>query len=177
MNNVNLVGRHAKDPELRYTANGTAVCNFTLAVRNPFDKEGNADFIDCVAWGTGAELVAENHVKGNMMGVEGRISKRNYENNEGNMVYVTEVNVNSITLIQTKDYAEQQNNKGNNGNGNNKNNGSGNSNGNNKNNGNGNNKNNGNNNNLNNGNGNNNNGNSNSNRNSGNGNRNNRQNL
>jgi single-strand DNA-binding protein len=120
MNQVSLIGRFAKDPELRYIASGTAICNFTLAVRNPFDKDGNADFIQCVAWGNGAELVAEKHVKGNMIGVDGRISTRNYENNEGQRVYVTEVNVNSIHLIQTKDYAENQQNyqNGNNDNGN-----------------------------------------------------------
>jgi single-strand DNA-binding protein len=137
MNSVSLVGRFAKDPELRYSATGTAICNFTLAVRNPFDKEGNADFIQCVAWGSGAELVAEKHEKGNMIGVDGRIATRNYENNEGQRVYVTEVNVNSIHLIQTKDYAENQNNGNGNGNGN-KNNGNGNGNKNNGSNGNGN---------------------------------------
>jgi single-strand DNA-binding protein len=126
MNNVSLVGRFAKDPELRYTPNGKAVANFTLAVRNPFDPDGNADFIQCVAWGAGAELIAEKHEKGNMIGVDGRISTRNYENNEGRTVYVTEVNVNSIHLIQTKDYAENQQNDSNKGNKGNTNKGNGN---------------------------------------------------
>lgn len=130
MNNVNLIGRHSKDPELRYSDSGTAICNFTLAVRNPYDKEGNADFIQCVAWGSGAELVAEKHVKGNMMGVDGRIATRNYQNKDDITVYVTEVNVNAIHLIQTKDYAENQQNGNNNGNGNSNNgNGNGNRNG------------------------------------------------
>lgn len=126
MNNVSLVGRFTKDPELRYSASGTAICNFTLAVRNPFDKENEADFIQCVAWQNGAELIADKHVKGNLIGIEGRITTRNYENNEGQRVYVTEVNVNQIHLIQTKDYAENQNN----GNNDNSNNGNGNGNGN-----------------------------------------------
>lgn len=144
MNSVSLIGRFAKEPELRFSASGTAICNFTLAVRNPFDKEGNADFIQCVAWGSGAELIAEKHTTGNMIGVDGRISTRHYENNDNQRVYVTEVNVNSIHLIQTKDAAEQQNsntnnsssngnnrntgnrNNSSNGNGNNRNNGSGN---------------------------------------------------
>lgn len=122
MNNVNLIGRFAKDPDLRYTPNGTAVCNFTLAVRNPYDKDGNADFIQCVAWGTVAELIAEKHEKGNMIGVDGRIQTRSYENSDGYTVYVTEVNVSSIHLIQTKDYEQNDkgNNRNNNGNRNNK---------------------------------------------------------
>ena len=125
MNNVSLIGRFVKDPELRYTPTGKAVSNFTLAVRNPFDPE-NADFIQCVAWGVGAELIAEKHEKGNMVGVDGRIQTRNYENNEGQRVYVTEVNVNSIHLIQTKDSGDYQNDNGGNTNGNNRNNGNGN---------------------------------------------------
>jgi single-strand DNA-binding protein len=103
MNTVSLIGRFARDPVLLYSQNGTAICNFTLAVRNPF-KENEADFIRCVAWGNVAELVAEKHEKGNMIGVEGRIATRSYENNEGNKVFVTEVNINSIHFIQTKDF-------------------------------------------------------------------------
>lgn len=112
MNTVSLIGRFARDPELRYSQSGTAICNFVLAVRNPFSKENEADFIQCVAWGNAAELVAEKHEKGNMVGVDGRIATRSYENNEGNMVYVTEVNVNSIHLIQTKDYDDNQKGNG-----------------------------------------------------------------
>lgn len=117
MNTVSLIGRFARDPELRYSQNGTAICNFVLAVRNPFSKENEADFIRCVAWGNVAELVAEKQEKGNMIGVDGRIATRSYENNEGNTVYVTEVNVNSIHFIQTKDY-DGNSNGNSNGNGN-----------------------------------------------------------
>lgn len=113
MNNVSLIGRFSKDPELNYTQSGKAVCNFTLAVRNPFNKDGDADFIQCVSWGAAAELIAENHEKGNMIGVDGRIQTRNYENNDGFTVWVTEVNVDSVHLIQTKDYADQQKGNGN----------------------------------------------------------------
>lgn len=121
MNKVSLIGRFTKDPELKYTPNGTAVCSFTLAVRNPYNKDNDADFIQCVAWQAGAELIAENHEKGNMIGVDGRISTRNYENNEGVRVYVTEVNISEIHLIQTKDYADNQNGNGNNDNNSNRN--------------------------------------------------------
>lgn len=103
MNNVNLIGRFAKDPDLRYSASGTAICNFVLAVRNPYKDDGDgADFISCVAWQGVAELVAENHEKGNMIGVTGRLQTRSYEDNEGIMRYVSEVNVESIHFIQTR---------------------------------------------------------------------------
>lgn len=103
MNNVNLIGRFAKDPDLRYSASGTAICNFVLAVRNPYKDDGDgADFISCVAWQGVAELVAENHEKGNMIGVSGRLQTRSYEDNEGIMRYVSEVNVESIHFIQTR---------------------------------------------------------------------------
>lgn len=101
MNNVNLIGRFAKDPDLRYSASGTAICNFVIAVRNPYKDDDGADFISCVAWQRVAELVAENHEKGNMIGVTGRLQTRSYEDNEGIMRYVSEVNVESIHFIQT----------------------------------------------------------------------------
>lgn len=126
MNVVNLIGRLARDPELRFTPSGTAVANFTLAVRNPFKEEGEgADFINCVAWQKGAELVAEHHEKGNMIGVEGRLQTRDYERDDGSRVYVTEVNVERIHFIQTKNYnanGDNGNTKTNKPNGNNRNN-------------------------------------------------------
>jgi single-strand DNA-binding protein len=118
MNNVSLVGRFSADPELRYTDSGKAVCSFTLAVRNPFDPDGNADFIRCVAWGQAGEMIAEQK-KGTMIGVTGRIRPRSYENNEGQTVYTTEVIVNDITFTQSREQSEQQGNRSNNNNNNN----------------------------------------------------------
>lgn len=106
MNIVGLIGRFARDPELRYTDTGKAVCSFTLAVRNPFTPD-NADFISCVAWEARAELLAELKT-GTQIGVAGRISTRNYENNEGKRVYVTEVNVSDITFVEKKEPEQQQ---------------------------------------------------------------------
>lgn len=134
MNSTNLTGRHSKEPELRYTNNGTAVCNFTLAVRNPYNKENNVDFIPCVAWGAAAELVAEKHVTGNMMGITGRIQTRSYQNDEDRTIYVTEVNASEIHLIQTKDYEENRENYNNGSNSNTSGNGKGSNNQQNKNN-------------------------------------------
>lgn len=105
MNIVGLIGRFVRDPELRYTETGKAVCSFTLAVRNPFDPD-NADFISCVAWEKRGELIAEMKT-GALIGVAGRINTRNYENNEGKRVYITEVNVSDITFIQPKENAPE----------------------------------------------------------------------
>lgn len=116
MNSVNLIGRLARDPELRYTQSGTAVCSFVLAVRNPYkqDEDGNygADFINCVAWQTPAEMIAESHQKGDLLAISGRIQTRSYENNDGEMVWVTEVNAENIHFIKPKE-DDQDDPKGN----------------------------------------------------------------
>jgi len=107
MNSVNLVGRLARDPDLRYTPNGTAVCSFVLAVRNPFrlDDDGNptADFINCVVWQKPAEMFADGHRKGDQVAVSGRLQTRSYENDDGQMVWVTEVNVENLHFIKPKE--------------------------------------------------------------------------
>lgn len=104
MNNVSLIGRFTRDPELRYTPSGTAVINGNLAVtRNFKNAQGNyeADFINVVAWRKTAELIAEHFRKGDMIGLNGRIQTRNYEK-DGRKVYVTEVVAENITFIQNK---------------------------------------------------------------------------
>lgn len=94
LNQVVLIGRLTKDPELRYTPSGVAVAQFTLAVDRPFTNqngEREADFIPIVVWKAVAENVANYVKKGHQVAVTGRIQVRNYENNEGRRVYVTEV--------------------------------------------------------------------------------------
>lgn len=94
INRVVLIGRLTKDPELRYTPNGVAVATFTLAVNRIFANqsgEREADFINCVVWRKQAENMANYLRKGSLTGIEGRIQTRNYENQEGKRVYVTEV--------------------------------------------------------------------------------------
>ena len=116
MNSVNLVGRLARDPELRYTQSGTAVCSFVLAVRNPYkqDEDGNygADFINCVAWQVPAELIAETHRKGDQLAISGRIQTRSYENNDGETVWVTEVNAESVHFIKPKEDVDDEERNG-----------------------------------------------------------------
>ncbi|MTD31209.1 single-stranded DNA-binding protein [Planomicrobium sp. YIM 101495] len=105
INRVVLVGRLTKDPELRYTPNGVANCNFTLAVNRTFANaqgEREADFINCVTWRKQAENTANFLKKGSLAGVEGRIQTRNYENNEGKRVYVTEVVADSVQFLEPR---------------------------------------------------------------------------
>ena len=105
INRVVLVGRLTKDPELRYTPNGVAACNFTLAVNRTFSNaqgEREADFINCVTWRKQAENTANFLKKGSLAGVEGRIQTRNYENSEGRRVYVTEVVADSVQFLEPR---------------------------------------------------------------------------
>jgi len=103
MNNVVLIGRLVRDPDMRYTASGTAVTTFTLAVDRPFSNnkgEKEADFIPVVVWRQLAEACANNLTKGRMVAVQGRIQTRNYENTEGRKVYVTEVVADVVRFLE-----------------------------------------------------------------------------
>jgi len=111
INNVVLVGRLTKDPDLRYTANGTGVATFTLAVnRNFTNQSGNreADFINCVIWRKTAETLANYARKGTLLGVTGRIQTRSYENQQGQRVYVTEVVAENFQLLESRSANEQR---------------------------------------------------------------------
>ncbi|SFH81888.1 single-stranded DNA-binding protein [Pisciglobus halotolerans] len=111
INNVVLVGRLTKDVDLRYTSNGTAVASFTLAVNRQYTNqsgEREADFINCVAWRKTAETLANFTKKGSLVGVEGRIQTRNYENQQGQRVYVTEVVANTFTMLESKSVTDQR---------------------------------------------------------------------
>lgn len=108
MNCVSLIGRLARDPELRYAQTGTAMCRFTIAVDRRMNKQKKAeaeannqptaDFISCTAFNQTAELIANYHKKGSQIGVEGRIQTGSYEK-DGRTIYTTDVIVNSITFI------------------------------------------------------------------------------
>lgn len=114
MNNVSLIGRLTKDPDLRYTSSGMAVATFSLAVQRSFrnkDGEYEADFINCVCWNKSGETLANHVRKGQRIGVTGRIQTRNYENEQGNRVYVTEVVVEGFTFLEKKNDS-QGNNQG-----------------------------------------------------------------
>ena len=108
MNNVILVGRLTRNPELRTvnTMNGTnTTCSFTIAVSRQFSNqngEREADFINCVVWGKQADNLCKYCTKGSQIGVQGRVQTRSYENDEGKTIYVTEILVSSITFLNTK---------------------------------------------------------------------------
>jgi single-strand DNA-binding protein len=99
MNQVVLIGRLCADPELRYTNNGTAVANFTLAVDRRYSKEKQADFINIVAWKAQAENCAKYIAKGSQVAVEGRIQTRKYQDREGNNRTAFEVVANSVQFL------------------------------------------------------------------------------
>ncbi|SDX00134.1 single-stranded DNA-binding protein [Paenibacillus sp. CF384] len=105
LNRVILIGRLTKDPEMRYTPAGVAVTQFTLAVDRPFTSGGQnereADFIPIVTWRQLAETCANYLRKGRLTAVEGRIQVRNYENNEGKRVYVTEIIADNVRFLES----------------------------------------------------------------------------
>ena len=104
MNTCVLIGRTTRDIDLRRTGNGTAVASFTLAVNRDFKTNDGqeADFIQCVAWKKTAELLEQYVHKGDRIAVNGSIRTRNYEDSHGRTVYVTEVLVNHVEFIETK---------------------------------------------------------------------------
>lgn len=115
INNVTLIGRLTKDPDLKYTGNGTAVATFTLAVNRNFTNqsgEREADFINCVIWRKPAETLANYAKKGVLIGVTGRIQTRSYDNQQGQKVYVTEVIADNFQLLESKKADSSQNTQG-----------------------------------------------------------------
>ena len=103
MNKVILIWRLTKDPELRFTPSGVAVCTVTLAVdRKVFskDQEKGTDFIQIIIWGKQAEATANYISKGCKFGVCGRIQTRNYNDKDGNRKYVTEVVADEVSFIE-----------------------------------------------------------------------------
>lgn len=110
INSVVLVGRLTRDPELRYTPSGAAVASFTVAIDRRFtNQQGQreADFINCVMWRKAAENFANFTHKGSLVGIEGRIQTRSYENQQGQRVYVTEVLAENFSLLESKAESER----------------------------------------------------------------------
>lgn len=105
MNKALLVGRITKDLELKKTDSGKVFLYFNVAVNRPFTNaqgEREADFVNCVVWGKTAENMATYVGKGSLIGVEGRIQTRNYENQQGTRVYVTEVVAENVQFLESK---------------------------------------------------------------------------
>ena len=111
MNNVTLIGRLTRDPEVRYTSNTQmAVARFTIAVDRQFKRDGEptADFIPIVAFGKTAELCERFISKGRQVAVEGRIQTGSYTNKDGNKVYTTDVVANRVEFLEWGDRPQGQ---------------------------------------------------------------------
>ncbi len=115
MNKVILIGRLARDPEMRTTMSGTNVTRFTLAVSRPFqDQNGErgADFINCVAWRRQAENIAKYCTKGSQVAIEGRIQTGSYDAQDGTKRYTTDIICDNCTFLGTKNSDSGMNNNG-----------------------------------------------------------------
>ena len=93
LNNVCIIGRFTRDPEVKYSQSGMAVCRFSVAINRGKDKDGNdrgADFPNCIAFGKTAETIGKFFTKGRMIGIVGRIQTGNYEK-DGVTHYTTDI--------------------------------------------------------------------------------------
>lgn len=104
MNVFTGIGRTTKDVELRYSEKGTAVARFTLAINRRFNRE-KTDFLNCVAFGKTAELIAQYVKKGNRVGVSGEVQTDSYEK-DGRRIYTTNIVVNEVEFLESS--REQQ---------------------------------------------------------------------
>ena len=123
MNNVVLIGRLVRDPELRYLPNGgTATANFTLAVDKGLSKDKKqemesknqltADFIRIIAWGKLAENCSNYLEKGRLVGIQGRIQTGSYDDKDGKKVYTTDVVANNVEFLEFGDKRENNTDSG-----------------------------------------------------------------
>jgi single-strand DNA-binding protein len=105
INQVTLVGRLTRDPELKVTTEGTSVAHITLAVNRHYRNqhgEVDADFVQCTLWRKAADNTSQYCRKGSVVGITGRLQTRNYENKEGKRVYVTEVVAETVRFLSAK---------------------------------------------------------------------------
>ena len=115
INRAVLTGRLTKDPELRTTQSGLSVAAFNLAVDRQYSNsqgKRDTDFINCVIWRKSAENFCNFTSKGSLVGIDGRIQTRKYENKSGQKVYVTEIVVDSFSLLESKNDRLANNNSG-----------------------------------------------------------------
>lgn len=107
INRAIITGRLTNDVEVRKTQSGLSVASFTVAVdrgrkRDENSQEPGADFINCVAWRQSADFLGNYAQKGTMIGVDGRLQTRTYENRDGQRVYVTEILADTVTILESK---------------------------------------------------------------------------
>ena len=112
LNRVVLTGHLTKDPELKVTQSGLSVVQFVIGVQRQFARKDGGretDFISCVAWRKTAENIAKYFRKGQLIGIEGRVQTRSYDNKNGQRVYVTEVVVDNFSFLSGKQGQGNQN--------------------------------------------------------------------
>ena len=104
INKVVLVGRLTKDIEVKKTPQGTSVTSFTVACNRRYQQndQKTADFINCVAWRQSADFLGSYAKKGNLVGVEGKIETRNYDDKDGKKVYITEIICDNVQLLESR---------------------------------------------------------------------------
>lgn len=110
INKTVLVGRITRDPELKKTTSGRSVVSFTLACNRRFGNQEQADFINCVAWNQQADFLSNFITKGALMGVEGRIQSRTYEDATGRTIYVQEVVCESVQALEPRGQRQRETN-------------------------------------------------------------------
>ena len=105
MNKVILTGRFTRDPEIKYTNDGTSIARFSIAVNRRFVKEGSdqkADFLNCIAFGRSAEFIEKYFSKGMKADLSGRMQTGSYTNRDGQKVYTTDVVVDEQEFVESK---------------------------------------------------------------------------
>ncbi len=105
INNVVLVGRLTRDPEVRYTQSGIAVCSFSLAVERNFKNqagEKETDFINCTAWRKPGEIIGQYTSKGHLLGVQGSLQMRKYQDKDGNNRTAYDVVIENFQFLEPK---------------------------------------------------------------------------
>ncbi len=113
LNRVQLIGNLTRDPELRYTPNGTAVCSFSIATNRNWttesgEKREEAEFHRIVAWNKLAEICSQFLVKGRKVYVEGRLSTRNWNAQDGTQRTTTEIIINDMILLDSRRAEEEK---------------------------------------------------------------------
>lgn len=101
-NKVNLLGNLGQDPELRYTKNDKAVCNFTIATTDSWGENETTDWHKIVAWGKTGENCEKYLSKGSKVDIEGKLKTRSWQDNEGKKHYVTEIHVENIIFLDNR---------------------------------------------------------------------------
>ena len=110
MNNVTLIGRLTRDPEVRFTTGGVASTKFTLAVDGRKNEDGtqHTDFISVLAWRKTAELICQYCRKGSQIGIIGKIQTGSYQDETGNTKYTTDVVVDQLKFLSSKEQNQEQ---------------------------------------------------------------------